>query len=161
MKNLFLVRHSNALKDDPLIEDIKRPLIEKGIERAIKVGELIKSLYPVPDLIITSHATRALQTASILSKVLNYPETGIEKDILLFRCHYSYMIEKILMTENEVNSLMLVGHNPVITYAASHFLGKEIDYLLPCGFVFIKFDTESWEEAGIPSVNNIVDPRIL
>ncbi len=71
MKHLFIIRHGKASQQ--MMPDIKRPLIEKGIKRTTKRAKSLKDLGIKPDLIVSSPAVRAFQTAEIFAKILDYP----------------------------------------------------------------------------------------
>ena len=43
MKHLFLVRHAKSTRDMEFIQDIDRPLTERGYRDAIKVSTIIKA----------------------------------------------------------------------------------------------------------------------
>lgn len=160
MKTLFLVRHSNASRDDSIIEDIKRPLAPKGILRAEKAGEIIRKSFPAPDLILSSHALRAFSTALILAKTIPLPLEKIEKNRFIYRCHHTYLSELIDCLDDGYSCVMIVGHNPAITFTAAQLLQKETDFLLPCSFAWIQFDTTSWSVIKTPARFDIIDPSL-
>lgn len=157
MKSLYFVRHSIALRDDVSVKDVHRPLVEGGIEKAKKIAGLFLMKHAAPELIISSHAQRAKETAIILSESFNYPVSKINTDLLIYRCHYSYLVEKVHLFDNELNSVMMIGHNPAITFAASHFIKEELDYLPTCGIVCIRFATDSWDAIQNPEGYEIIE----
>ena len=64
MKTLIILRHGKAV--DVLVSgDKRRELTERGMRDAEAMGKLIGSEVGVPDLIVSSDATRARQTAEI------------------------------------------------------------------------------------------------
>ena len=68
MKRIYFIRHAEAQRDTG--SDFERALNQVGELCAIKLGEKLRSLGLVPDLIITSSAMRALHTAQIIANAL-------------------------------------------------------------------------------------------
>jgi len=68
MKTLFLVRHAKSSRDDPTLPDKERPLNDRGMRDAPRMGERLAAHDVKPDLILSSPAVRALATAQIIGK---------------------------------------------------------------------------------------------
>ena len=72
MKTLFLVRHAKSSWDDTALPDKDRPLNDRGKRDAAKMGQRLAKIDVKPDLILSSPARRALTTAEIVAKKLDY-----------------------------------------------------------------------------------------
>ena len=72
MKTLFLIRHAKSSWDDTALPDKDRPLNDRGRRDAPKMGERLAKRDVKPDLILSSPAVRALRTAEIIAKKLDY-----------------------------------------------------------------------------------------
>ena len=72
MKTLFLIRHAKSSWDDTALPDKDRPLNDRGQRDAPKMGERLAKRDVKPDLILSSPAVRALRTAEIIAKKLDY-----------------------------------------------------------------------------------------
>ena len=68
MKSLYLVRHAKSSREDPGCADEERPLLEKGVKKTGKVIKYLRERKIIPDLVISSHAERALDTAKIIAE---------------------------------------------------------------------------------------------
>ena len=140
-----------------------RPLLEKGIKRTLKVIHFLKERAIMIDLMISSPAVRALQTAILVAKGIGYPEEKILVERKIYDGYYDRILDLIYATDDEVNSLMIFGHNPTITQLANLFLSPGIDLLPTTGTICISFNTKKWE--FIPSVEPInefiVFPKML
>src|SRR5213594_3445645 len=77
MKMLFLVRHAKSSWDDTALPDKDRPLSDRGKRDAPKMGKRLAKRRVKPDLILSSPATRALTTAEIIAKKLDYKRKNI------------------------------------------------------------------------------------
>ncbi len=163
MKRLYLVRHAKSSWEEPGGSDMDRPLLEKGIKRTMKVIRFLNQRNVKIDLMISSPATRAIQTAAMIAKGIGYPEDKIQIDRKIYDGYYDRMLDLIYATYNEVNSLMILGHNPSITNLANLFLHPGIDLLPTTGTVCISFDVKRWE--SIPSADPvsefIIYPKML
>lgn len=146
MKKLYLVRHAKSSWKDSELSDLERPLLEKGLKRTKRViDELLKKKAKV-DLIVSSHAVRALETAKILAKALNYPQDDVRVEKQIYHADAEALFDQFYDVPEDINSIMLVGHNPTITNFANHFLTKKLDALPTSGVVCVEFKTESWEQ---------------
>lgn len=163
MKTLYLIRHAKASWDMPGVSDADRPLIQKGVKRTHLIVEFLKNKATTIDLIISSPAVRAIETAKIIAAGLNYPVSGIKTDRKIYDGYYDRILDVVYATSNSVNSLMIFGHNPTITQLANLFLHPGIDNMPTTGVVCLSFDTDKWEQ--IPSVEAkqdfIVFPKML
>src|SRR5262245_16049331 len=56
MKTLFLVRHAKSARDDPSLPDKERPLNDRGMRDAPKMGQRLAKRHVKPDLILSSPA---------------------------------------------------------------------------------------------------------
>lgn len=146
MKTLFLVRHAKSSWELEGLTDEERPIIRKGIKKTRRVIEFLKARNVSVGLIISSHALRAMETARLLANGLNYPENRIRIERKIYDGYYDRILDIIYATPNEVDSLMIVGHNPIITHLANLFLHPGIDAMTTSCVVCLSFDTDKWEE---------------
>ena len=63
MKNLMIMRHGKSDWDAGVLGDHDRPLANRGIVSAERMGEVIRDLGIIPGLVISSTAVRARATA--------------------------------------------------------------------------------------------------
>ncbi len=143
-KTLFLVRHAKSSWDDPTLSDEARPLNERGRHDAPLMGEWLAEQPLQPQQIVSSPARRAHSTAKILAAALGMdPEDiGIDPDIY-FRGMRG-MLAAIERSDDAVDRLMLVGHNPVMTGLFRELTGEPLDNLPTCAIAIIDFPMVSW-----------------
>jgi phosphohistidine phosphatase len=163
MKILYLVRHAKSSWEEPGIKDIDRPLMEKGINKTQRVIEYFQRNNISVDLMISSPAVRAFETAKLIARGIDYPVKNIKQDNKIYDGYYDRILDIIYNTPREVNSLMIFGHNPTITQLANLFLHPGIDMLPTSGVVSISFDTENWENipGTEPKKEFIIFPKML
>jgi phosphohistidine phosphatase len=147
MKTLFLIRHAKSSWGAPALTDIDRPLNHRGKRDAPKVGERLARRPVKPDLILSSPATRALTTAQIIAKKLDYKRKNIVVDDRLYAVEADELLGVIRRLDDRVDSVMLTGHNPELTGLA-HRLSSEITHLPTCAVAEFTFDAKSWSRIG-------------
>jgi len=105
---LVVIRHAKA-GEAPL--DIERPLTERGRRDAAAIGDWLKGKRVVPDRIVVSPARRAMQTWSgAAARLGNTPEAVIDERI--YDNTTDLLLEIVAETPDDVDTLVLVGHNP-------------------------------------------------
>src|SRR5829696_6696370 len=111
MKRLFLLRHAKSSWDDSSLSDFERPLNRRGRTAAPFMGELIASRKIRPDIIVSSPATRARQTAELFKEAaaLKCP-LRFEKQI--YDANLADLRTVVSKLEEEFSSALLVGHQP-------------------------------------------------
>ncbi len=146
MKTLYIVRHAKSSWDHPGLEDYQRPLLEKGKKRTKYINDYLIQNNTQIDLIMSSHAVRARETANIIANALNYPVNEIVISKNIYHGNTDSLFNLFFDLDNKLSSLMIVGHNPTFTYFANYFLDDSIDNFPTSGIVCIEFDTDNWEE---------------
>jgi phosphohistidine phosphatase len=163
MKTLYLVRHGKSSWENPDYHDSERPLIEKGISRTRKIADYLAGKNVKPDLVISSIAVRAYETAKLLAARLEYPLESIEKEEAIYLNGVSALENAALSLDDKLNEVMLVGHNPDMTNFANIFLTQKISYLPTTGVVAVRFETSQWSEMFIcpRRILFVITPRTL
>lgn len=106
---LFVLRHAKSSWDDPGLDDSQRPLAPRG-ERAAKViAQHVHDNGIAPTQVLCSPARRARET---LDRVAPGGEVLIEP--VLYSAGASEIIERLQAVPEEIDSVMVVGHNPAL-----------------------------------------------
>jgi phosphohistidine phosphatase len=147
-KVLYIVRHAKSSWDYENVADVDRPLKVKGIKTAYEIARSIKLKDSLPDLIVSSPANRALHTATILARIFDTPAGHVQIDNGFYESTFSYCLERITGTDDSVNTLMVVGHNPDFTDLANQFLSEPLSDLPTAGTVILEFASDSWKQIG-------------
>lgn len=143
MKKIILVRHGKSAWNKPDLADHDRPLADRGLNDVPEMGLRLKEKGIVPDLILSSTATRASQTAEILAEVLHIPKSKIVYERNLYHAS-SGMILKSIQRQDDANELIfVVGHNPGMNDFID-FFGGNLDNLPTSGHYGFLVDTEHW-----------------
>ena len=145
MKALYLIRHAKSSWKDPELSDKDRPLNKRGRKDLPLMARVLMENRIFPDLIISSDAVRARQTAIGLCEKARWPVADIQYDSDLYHASLVLLLEKIYQVKQTVQSLLLFGHNPGFTELGNRLSGKELENVATCGFVAMHFDTDKWE----------------
>ena len=143
MKTLFLIRHAKSSWDDTALPDKDRPLDDRGKRDAPKMGKRLARRDVKPDLILSSPAMRALTTAEIIAKKLDYKRKDIVVDDRLYAGEADDLLNVIYKLGDKRKRVILVGHNPELTELA-HRLSSEITHMPTCAVAAFTFDAKSW-----------------
>ena len=115
MKTLFLIRHAKSSWDDTALPDKDRPLNDRGKRDAPKMGKRLAKRDVKPDLILSSPAKRALTTAEIIAKKLDYKLKDIVVDDRLYAGAVHDLLNVIHKLGDKPKRVILFGHNPELT----------------------------------------------
>ena len=147
MKTLFLIRHAKSSKDDPNLADRDRPLADRGLKEAPKMGKRLAKRHVRPDLLVSSPALRALTTAQIIANELGYARKDIVADDRLYASSANGLLAVIHALDPKLDRVMLFGHNPEFTDLA-HRLSSDIADMPTCAVAEFRFDTKKWSDVG-------------
>lgn len=157
MKNLFLVRHSNAEDYNFDIDDFNRKLIPKGIEKAHKVCAELKRLGVKPGVLLSSPANRAIETAFIFAEEFGIENTQIIKEDFIYDYFRpSDLLDYLKTIDNTSDNVWLFGHNPVLARIADFFSSSNINSFPKCGVMGYSFNCDNWADLDLAEVNRIL-----
>jgi phosphohistidine phosphatase len=145
MKTVTLVRHGNA-KNNLLGEmDFDRTLTIKGREEATKMAGKIWGMQIPIDLFICSAAARTTETCELFANQYGYSLENIIADKILYNASPETIFLVLQALPDEVNSVVLVGHNPAIGNCASLMHPNMGHVEMPtCAVISVAYDTASW-----------------
>ena len=148
MKTIYLVRHATAEKGKPKSSDLKRVLSNKGKKEAVKIVKKLKKNGMLPDLLISSPAKRAIQTARVFAKAIKYPMDKILLNKMLYEANNASsketLLEYVRGMDNKFQSVIIFGHDPLLTEFAHHLQRDFTEALPKCAVVRFDFGNISW-----------------
>ena len=146
MKTLYIVRHAKSSWEFPELSDEERPLLEKGVRRTAKIVKFLLEKNVILDLIISSYALMSLETAKLIGNGLGYPLERIRVTDDLYHAGSDDLLDHLFGIPDEINAVMIVGHNPGFSRFARDFDRNAPDWLPTSGVVAIEFDADKWNE---------------
>jgi phosphohistidine phosphatase len=145
MKKLVLIRHAKSDWNNPWLEDHDRPLAERGLKDAPTMAKRLKKRNLNPEIILSSTALRAVETAKITSKELNFPEEEICFEKNLYHASAGTILKYIHHQKDSKNTLLIFGHNPGLNELIS-FLGGKIENLPTSGQFGFILKSDRWND---------------
>jgi phosphohistidine phosphatase len=148
MKRVILVRHAKSVPygyDD----DFNRDLTERGETDAGKISSELNKLGIKPDIMISSPAKRAKNTAQIFAENLNFTKSNIRevKDIY-HGFTTSEFVELIQELPETATTVYIFGHNPGFNSFANNLLEYFNGDMPTCSTVGIDFQVDSWKKVS-------------
>jgi phosphohistidine phosphatase len=123
VKTLYILRHAKSSWEKPDIADFERALNEAGLNTAPFMGQLLYDRAFQPDLILSSPAKRAKQTAVLIKETAGF-NAEIKYDDRIYEASPQVLLQVIADVKEKRESVMLVGHNPgiegLIRYLTGH-----------------------------------------
>jgi phosphohistidine phosphatase len=144
MKTIYLVRHAKSSWDNPALPDIVRPLNSRGLAASDKMGVYLYQQGMIPQQIISSPATRALHTAINLSAGLKKDPDAIQIDERLYFEGFEALLQVIKGCPVDIQSIMLVGHEPDIGTLAEQLSGERIEKFPTCAVYMLTTHVGDW-----------------
>lgn len=144
MKHLYLLRHAKSSWDDDAIADFDRPLNQRGLTAAPFMGELMARRAMSPELIISSPAKRAMQTAILVqgSSGLHGP---MRYDERIYEASIQTLRSVVSQISDAISSVLIVGHNPGMEGIIRYLTGDLIP-MPTAALAVITLSVESWAE---------------
>ncbi|MHA8065527.1 SixA phosphatase family protein [Aquirufa sp. ROCK2-A2] len=151
MVELILIRHANAgLYTEP---DFDRSLSEKGKLEANQSAQILKYSNHQKGIWLCSSAKRTLETAQIIREKNPTICGELQIDEYWYKEGGKKYLEKIY--EQKDPTLFLVGHNPSISFLASHFTNQAIQ-MQTAEIIHLQWEyADNWMETSANSAEII------
>ena len=150
MKKLIIVRHGEA--ESYAATDYERRLTEKGIERMEETTKQLEEVLPEDNTrlkISASAAARTAESAEVIAGEIGYPEEKVETMKSLYNGDANHYLNYIAVTCDEVDCLMIVGHNPAVSKLTAGFMDGGMSPMRKGAAAVFEFDMPRWEEIFI------------
>lgn len=147
MKTLLVLRHAKSSWDHPNLSDHDRPLNGRGEKDAPRMGKLLKKRQLVPDLIISSTALRAKQTAEAVAEQCGYVRE-IEFTEQFFHAEPQIYLKKLATVDEQHHSVMVVGHNPGLEDLVNH-LAQVRETFTTANLAWIELPIAHWSDLKV------------
>lgn len=144
MKTLYLLRHAKSSWKDPGLQDFDRPLNGRGREAAPLVGRLIRKRKLRVELLLSSPAARARQTAALVKE-----SAGLTADLFyderIYEADAARLLDVVTQASESADALMLVGHNPGMEELLTFLTGEE-RRMQTAALACVALDVEKWSK---------------
>ena len=153
MRTLWILRHAKAAPQSP--RDHGRPLAARGRRQTEELAGHLAGLAERPSLVLSSSATRALETAQGLLGALGQG-AELVVDPVLYEADADEVIDVVRRTDDDRTDVMVVGHNPTFLDLALLVLEptdtegrRKLEGGLPTGALAVTgFDVDRWAKVA-------------
>lgn len=145
-KILYLLRHAKSSWTDRSISDFDRPLNKRGIQQAPEIAAILASKDARPQVIISSPANRAFSTAKTMAVALSSDKSKIGSDKRIYEANIQTLMYLIQELDDDLQSVLLVGHNPGFSYLVNTLSRQKVAPLPTCTLIQLRLDIEHWNE---------------
>jgi len=143
MKYLSLIRHAKSDWGDSSVADFDRSLNARGRKAAPLMGARMALRMEIPELLISSPAKRARETAQQIALALEIPRD----EILLHQGIYEARKEdlvRLIQGFSDQAHIALIGHNPGISDLAAWLCPGSPTHLPTCAVLVLELEINSW-----------------
>ncbi|GGW44699.1 phosphoglycerate mutase [Streptomyces lucensis JCM 4490] len=153
LRRLVVLRHAKSAWPEG-VEDHRRPLAPRGLRDAPAAGRALAEAGGLPDLALCSTAVRARRTWELASAQWGTPPP-VRYDRRLYAAGVPGLLQVVREVPGEVETLLLVGHNPGLEDLVLELAGDGLDDALER--VRTKFPTAAiavltWRGTGWPAL---------
>lgn len=163
MKRLTLLRHAKSNWDYSEIDDLDRPLNERGWKAARRMGKELRHREMHFDLVLASVAARVRETIDGLQEKFDF-DCEIRFEPQLYLASAERLLSAVRDLPEDVSSPLFVGHNPGLQRLAleltrddDHGFRKRIAHKYPTGaLAILELGADRWSGVA-PGRGRIVD----
>lgn len=141
--------------------DFARPLNKRGLKAAPVMGQFARQRRLKPDLILSSPADRARQTAHLVKEAAGF-HADLRYDERIYEASWSRLLEIVQQLDETTSMVLLVGHNPGMEDLLLNLSGVN-RHMSTAAFARIDLNIESWSEVipGCGQLEWLVKPKDL
>jgi len=148
MKTLYLLRHAKSSWNFDELSDQERPLNDRGRDDAPAMGQALFKRRIRPDLVVSSPAVRAMSTAVLVARELQYAHDKIAVEPGIYGTDVAGLLTIIRNLPDGAASVLLVGHNPTITETANELSPSHFNEMPTAAVICLHFDCDHWAEVS-------------
>lgn len=153
-KTLLIMRHAKSSWKNEKLKDIDRPLKHRGEEAANLIGKVLVKTELVPQVVLSSPAQRAKQTAELVVE-----ESKFKGELKFVDSFYmgepENYIKALKELPDEIERVMVVGHNPGLE-ALLQLLDGKVDSLPTGSLAYLVLDLKHWADLTKATVAELI-----
>lgn len=147
IKRLFILRHAKSSWNNPGLKDFDRPLNSRGYrdapymaEKLQKMGYSVSSIYLSPSMRTRETSKPFIELFKVAGEHVHYVQS-------LYHGDPDQFLKEIHDFGEGDNNVMMIGHNPGITWLANLCdLPAPIDNIPTSGLLILEARIPSWQD---------------
>ena len=148
MKTLYIMRHAKSSWKFEELSDHDRPLNKRGRTDAPLMGQELAANNVKLQLILSSPAVRAITTATLVARELDYDADDIAIEDRMYGASAAELLEIAHEAPDQVDCMLMVGHNDALSEFANMLSPKQLSSMPTAGVVALRFDCEKWRDVS-------------
>jgi len=146
VKRLIIARHGQSEIGDPTVTDMTCLVTKSGCRDLARVANGLSKLNVCPDVVITSPAVRAQDSAKIFAKNLGVdPEHILVKEDI-YQAERSSLFHLVHELDDSYDTVFLIGHNPGVSRLYHVLVNTDVESFGTSCAAVIDLDVESWKQ---------------
>ena len=122
-RELLILRHAKSAWDADAPADFDRPLAPRGRRASERMGRHLAEAGLLPDAIVCSSATRAIQTLHGVAGAARLTLEGVRFEGAIYEATLSTLLDVLGGCGPDARRTMIVGHNPGLESLLDHLAG--------------------------------------
>jgi len=153
VKTFLLMRHAKSSwkTSEP---DFDRPLKGRGKRDAPRMGRLLLDTFGTPDLILSSSAVRARETADLVAYACEYSGPVLLRDDL-YGADAEDWLRVLRQVDGDLGTVLAVGHNPAVDDLWLRLTGQGV-HLTTAALAAARLHLDAWRDIGTVAPAEIV-----
>lgn len=144
-KHLYLLRHAEAAAKEARQDDKSRELTQSGMKDSLHMGAWFVEQKIHFDLLASSSALRAERTTELIAEGMKLEQPRILLEDVLYEASARQFLEYLINIEDGYDNVLVVGHNPAISYLAEYLTKADIGDMAAGSVAIITFEAGSWK----------------
>ncbi len=124
-RELVVMRHGKSEWDAEIVSDRDRPLARRGKRDCRTMASWCAEQGLMPDVIVTSPAERAAETARRFARGLGLGDDDILTDERLYLASLTTVLDVLAELPGDMRQVVLIGHNPGLDQLVLHLHGAQ------------------------------------
>lgn len=138
------MRHAKSSWSNMTLSDLQRPLNARGRHDAPIMAQQLAAIRRTIDLLLLSPSERTRETALLVQEHVDFQRQSVVAS--LYHASPDDIYDVVSMVEDEKDSILLIGHNPGLTYFYNLYSDESLDNLPTCGLFRLTVDATSWSD---------------
>jgi len=143
---LTLLRHAKSSWKDPTLTDMERPLNKRGRRDAANMGLQLKEHGTTFKTIFSSPALRTRETITSILLTLPAQDTQLTFNQGFYIFERDELLQAIRQLDDELNDVMIVGHNPAMHETLRWLTGEAIAEFPTCAAAQLSLSLPHWKK---------------
>ena len=122
-RDLLILRHAKSAWDTDASADFDRPLAPRGVRAAQRMGRYLAESELLPDAVVCSSATRAVQTVHGVARAACFSLEAVRFEGAIYEAGLSTLLDVLGGCDPGTRRTMIVGHNPGLEHLLDHLAG--------------------------------------